>query len=163
MTYLGNIACKYSGKKVQIGNNLSSAFFGSARLFYGDSPMDRLAEERVKYEQRHTTTGCKITHMIGVPLIVLSVPMLLFSRKKALAMFGIGWTLQFSGHMLFEKNSPVFVEDPFNPYTYLTAVLFMRDEWVRVLSGQRPVNAANPDDVELDDDAVDTELRRKSA
>lgn len=93
---------------------------------------DRLAQERAKYEAHHTTTGCKITHMIGVPMIALSVPVFFFSRKGAAALFGAGWVLQFSGHLIFEKNSPVFLEDPLNPYTYAAALLFVRDEWLNV-------------------------------
>ncbi len=94
--------------------------------------MDKLAQERAKYASRHTTIGCKVTHMIGVPMIALSLPVLFFNRRGALTLFGAGWVLQFAGHLIFEKNSPVFLEDPLNPYTYAAALLFVQDEWLTV-------------------------------
>lgn len=94
--------------------------------------MNRLDQERANYEAQHTTPGCKLTHMIGVPMIVLSLPVFFFSRRSAATLFGVGWLLQFSGHLIFEKNNPVFLENPGNPYTYLAALLFVRDEWLNV-------------------------------
>lgn len=91
--------------------------------------MDNFEADRAKYESNHTTPGCRITHMFGVPMIILSVPVFFFNRKGGLTLLGIGWVLQFYGHLVFEKNSPVFLESPFNPNTYLSALSLVGDEW----------------------------------
>jgi hypothetical protein len=95
------------------------------------------------YREQHSTLGCKITHMFGVPLIALSLPMFLVHWPTALTMAVIGWILQFIGHYVFQKNSPVFFGNPLNPYTYITAVLFVADEWYRLLSGKSLAERAN--------------------
>ena len=87
------------------------------------------------YRQEHRTVGCKISHMIGVPTIVASLLVVWLNWQVGLAMFIFGWTLQFVGHRFFERNKPVLAEDPRNPYTYLSAIVFVGQEWVHVLSG----------------------------
>lgn len=88
------------------------------------------------YRQNHRTLGCKVTHMFGIPLIILTLPVLFFSWKIALGCFVIGWALQLIGHYVFEKNQPVFLADPVNPLTYFYAVIFVGEEWVKLLSGK---------------------------
>lgn len=77
--------------------------------------------------------GCKITHLFGVPMIALSFPMLLFNRKKAVALFGCGWFLQFLGHFVFEHNKPVLLTRGRSPLTLLSALVFVGQEWVDTL------------------------------
>lgn len=96
-----------------------------------------LAEQRRHYRQNHRSVGCKITHMIGVPLIVLSLPAIFFlGWQWALGAFVLGWMFQLAGHALFEKNQPVFLSQPSNPVTYLYAIVFVLEEWVQLLSGK---------------------------
>jgi uncharacterized membrane protein YGL010W len=90
-----------------------------------------------RYRQEHRTVGCRITHMIGVPTILTSLVVVWLHWQVGLAMFIFGWSLQFAGHRYFERNKPVLAEDPRNPYTYLSAVVFVAHEWVTVLSGRR--------------------------
>ncbi len=89
------------------------------------------------YRQEHRTVGCKITHMIGVPMIAGSLVVIWPNWQIGLAMFIVGWIFQFAGHRFFERNKPVLAEDPRNPYTYLSAIVFVSQEWAHVLSGHR--------------------------
>lgn len=68
--------------------------------------MRALLEE---YELNHQTSACKATHAVGIPLIVLSVPLLFFNRRRALSFFALGWALQFVGHAM-EGKRPKFFE-----------------------------------------------------
>jgi uncharacterized membrane protein YGL010W len=87
------------------------------------------------YRAEHRTAGCRITHMIGVPSIVASLPMLGWNWRIGLAMFIVGWILQFSGHRYFERNKPVLMANPKNPLTYLSALIFVMQEWLHVVTG----------------------------
>lgn len=91
-------------------------------------------EHRLMYRSQHRTVGCKITHMFGVPMIVVSLVMFFFAWKLAVALFLAGWTLQFIGHFVFEKNKPVLFQDPTNPLTYFYAVVFVGEEWWRLIT-----------------------------
>lgn len=129
------------------------------------------------YRAGHQTLGCRITHMIGIPMImaslvafilysiiplqivglithcafsqttlssflfcwrvalpnilkdVLVMPGLLVNLYSGIALFTVGWFLQFLGHVAFEKNSPLFLNNPFNPLSYTTAVIFTAQEY----------------------------------
>jgi uncharacterized membrane protein YGL010W len=94
-------------------------------------------EKRLAYYQsQHRTVGCKVTHMIGIPIIALSIPMFLIKRKLAMQMHLIGWVLQFIGHYVYEHNKPVLLETK-DPLMVLAALQFCRDEWVRALKGRQ--------------------------
>lgn len=95
--------------------------------------MDFEAHRRL-YREQHSTVGCKVTHMFGVPTIVVSLIMLAFNWKLAIALFVVGWALQFIGHFVFEKNKPVLFSDPKNPLTYFYAVVFVAEEWWKLIT-----------------------------
>jgi len=82
------------------------------------------------YRSQHTTMGCRMTHLLGVPMICLSIPMFFFDWKRALVLFSGGWFLQFIGHFVFEKNKPVLLSDNRHPYTLLSALIFVGTEWL---------------------------------
>jgi uncharacterized membrane protein YGL010W len=98
------------------------------------------------YANQHTTLGCRITHMIGVPMIMASlVGLVRLSATGAwnsdFVVLGasalclvVGWIWQFAGHFFFEKNSPVFLSNPLNLYNYTSAVIFVAQEWGRVVT-----------------------------
>ncbi len=97
-------------------------------------------DDRLQYYQsQHRTLGCKITHMVGVPIIALSFPVYLFNRRLANQMQQIGWSLQFIGHFVFEHNKPVFLQKR-DPFTVLAAVVFVAHEWQLALGGQQILN-----------------------
>jgi uncharacterized membrane protein YGL010W len=97
--------------------------------------MQSLHAHMAHYRAEHRTVGCRITHMIGIPTIVASLPTLVLDWRVGLAMFVGGWILQFAGHRFFERNRPVLMADPKNPLTYLAALIFVGQEWLSVLTG----------------------------
>lgn len=56
-------------------------------------------------------------HLVGIPLIVLSLPLALAALlvpallPPALTLFVLGWLLQFAGHAI-EGKPPEFLQDP---------------------------------------------------
>lgn len=98
--------------------------------------MDKFRAHMELYRHEHQTLGCKLTHMFGVPMIVASLPTVFFHWQAAIALFVVGWILQFVGHYVFEKNKPVLMADPKNPFTYFAAFVFVSEEWGRLLTGK---------------------------
>lgn len=96
------------------------------------------------YKSQHKTLGCKITHMIGVPMIALSVPMLLISPRRSANLFAGGWALQFLGHYVFEKNSPVVLTDYRNPMVMLAALNYVAEGWGRLFRGLPLIESKSP-------------------
>lgn len=89
----------------------------------------KLDEYRSHYRAKHTTTGCRLSHMFGVPVILLSIVTLLFAWKIGLVMMVSGWLMLWLGHLLFEGNRPALWSEASNPLIYLAAVLFVGEEW----------------------------------
>jgi uncharacterized membrane protein YGL010W len=107
--------------------------------------MSPLWAHMAHYRAEHRTVGCRITHMIGVPIIVASLSMLVWNWRVGLAMFVIGWTMQFAGHRYFERNKPVLMADPKNPLTYVAALIFVAQEWLYIFGGRWLVQAMPQD------------------
>jgi uncharacterized membrane protein YGL010W len=63
------------------------------------------------YKAKHQHPLNRVSHSIGIPLIVLSIPLFLFYWKWALTLFVVGWVLQFIGHAI-EGNQPAFFRNP---------------------------------------------------
>lgn len=63
------------------------------------------------YKAKHRHPLNRLTHSIGIPLIVVSLPLFFFSWRWALALFIVGWILQFIGHAI-EGNQPAFFRNP---------------------------------------------------
>lgn len=69
-----------------------------------------------QYGQSHQNPFNRLCHTLGIPLIALSIPLFLaacFLRglwPVPLAMFVIGWALQFAGHYA-EGKPPEFFKD----------------------------------------------------
>jgi len=99
--------------------------------------MNSFQTHMAHYRAEHRTLGCKITHMIGVPMITAAFPVLFFNWRWAVALFVIGWVFQFAGHRFFEHNRPVLMADLSNPLTYFSALVFVAQEWAQVLRGRR--------------------------
>jgi len=72
------------------------------------SPFQRLLES---YRRDHQHPMNRATHMVGIPMIVVSLPLFLFNFWWALGLFVVGWIFQFIGHA-FEGNQPSFFRDP---------------------------------------------------
>jgi uncharacterized membrane protein YGL010W len=65
--------------------------------------------ERYKRDHQHPMN--KLTHAVGIPMIVVSLGVVFFSWEWALMLFVVGWILQFIGHY-FEGNPPSFLKNP---------------------------------------------------
>jgi uncharacterized membrane protein YGL010W len=63
------------------------------------------------YKAKHRHPLNKLTHSIGIPMIVISLPLFFFNWRWALALFVVGWILQFIGHAV-EGNQPAFFKNP---------------------------------------------------
>jgi uncharacterized membrane protein YGL010W len=81
-------------------------------MFFGRSWDDWIAD----YERSHYHPFNRASHAVGIPLIVVSLPLLLvgaWSRSLLLvgaALFMVGWLLQFLGHLV-ERKPPEFFRD----------------------------------------------------
>jgi uncharacterized membrane protein YGL010W len=64
------------------------------------------------YKAKHQHPVNKLMHSIGIPMIVVSLPLFFFSWRWALGLFIIGWILQLVGHAV-EGNRPAFIKNPF--------------------------------------------------
>jgi uncharacterized membrane protein YGL010W len=93
-------------------------------------PRQSLREYITQYQQGHTKLGTKLTHMVGIPMIVASFPAALVSPPVAGGLFVGGWALQIAGHSLFEKNKPAFFADP---YYLLVGPVWVAVEWLELL------------------------------
>lgn len=63
------------------------------------------------YKAKHTHPLNRLTHNIGIPMIVISLVALFFNWRWALLLFVVGWILQFLGHLI-EGNQPAFFRNP---------------------------------------------------
>ena len=92
-------------------------------------PQRSLREYLAQYHQEHTKLGTKLTHMIGIPMIVASLPTALVNPPVAGGLFVGGWALQLLGHKVFEKNKPSFLSDP---YYLLVGPVWVAAEWMQL-------------------------------
>jgi uncharacterized membrane protein YGL010W len=61
------------------------------------------------YRVYHDDPLCEATHLVGIPMIVASLPWMLVP-PVGLTLFSAGWTLQVLGH-LSKGNPPKFLSD----------------------------------------------------
>jgi hypothetical protein len=102
------------------------SYDGSAMNFL---PQRSLREYLGVYKQEHTHLGTKLTHMVGIPMIVASVPTAFVNPPLAGGLFVGGWALQFIGHAVFEKSKPSFFADP---YYLLVGPVWVAAEWAEL-------------------------------
>jgi|SRR5215813_13199847 len=63
------------------------------------------------YKAKHRHRLNRLSHAIGIPLIIISLPLFFFKWRWALAIFIVGWIFQFAGHLI-EGNQPAFFQNP---------------------------------------------------
>jgi uncharacterized membrane protein YGL010W len=63
------------------------------------------------YKAKHRHPLNRLSHTIGIPMIVVSAPLFFFNWRWALALFIVGWIFQFVGHAV-EGNQPAFLKNP---------------------------------------------------
>jgi uncharacterized membrane protein YGL010W len=98
-------------------------------------PKHTLREYIALYQGEHTKLGTRLTHMVGIPMIVLSFPTAVFNPPAAAGLFVGGWALQFVGHYVFEGNKPAFYGDP---YYLLVGPVWVATEWMQLLGLEVP-------------------------
>ena len=64
------------------------------------------------YKAKHQHPLNRLTHSIGIPMIVISLPLVFFNWRWAVGLFVLGWIFQFIGHAI-EGNQPAFFKNPF--------------------------------------------------
>jgi uncharacterized membrane protein YGL010W len=73
--------------------------------------MTRLEKMIDDYKRDHQHPMNKATHMVGIPMIIASLPLMFFVPPVGIGLFVLGWILQFIGHA-FEGKPPSFFRDP---------------------------------------------------
>src|SRR5690349_1117031 len=63
------------------------------------------------YKSKHQHALNRLSHSIGIPLLLVSLLILFFNWRWAEAIFVFGWILQFLGHAI-EGNQPAFFKNP---------------------------------------------------
>ena len=63
------------------------------------------------YNRDHQNKVNRALHSVGIPMIVVSLPILPFNPLLGSSLFVVGWILQFIGHA-FEGKAPSFFRDP---------------------------------------------------
>ena len=93
-----------------------------------------------EYSESHQHPLNRLTHTFGIPIILLSLPVLMAGMVwhrllwVGAALFVGGWLLQFLGHVI-EGNKPAFLTNP--------AHVFVAPLWMaRKIFGTRPEKAA---------------------
>lgn len=82
------------------------------KTFFGKSWDDWISE----YAESHQHPKNRLCHTIGIPLILLSLPLMLLGiwntnlLMPGFSLFVIGWVFQFVGHM-YEGKPPEFFRD----------------------------------------------------
>lgn len=66
------------------------------------------------YKQNHQHPINRAIHTVGVPLIVLSMPIMVFNRNLGLGLWIFGWVIQFIGHGI-EGSSPAILSKGASP------------------------------------------------
>ncbi len=123
-------------------------------MFSLPRPQKSLREYMTQYASEHTKLGTKITHMIGIPMIVASIPTAVVNPPLAGGLFVGGWALQFAGHYFFEKEKPSFLSDP---YYLLIGPVWVAVEYAELFGLPIPEALSPLDEMEPGVHAVRTE------
>src|SRR4051812_32574904 len=68
------------------------------------------AEKMDYYRAQHTTRGIRATHLVGIPGVAFSLPVVLIRPRVGVPVFLASWALQVTGHLMFEDNSPALTK-----------------------------------------------------
>ena len=106
-------------------------------------------EKLAYYRSQHTTRGVRATHLVGIPTVAASLPLIAARWRVGLPLFLGGWALQVLGHRVFEKNSPALTKGFF---TYqFCGLAFWCEEMADLIAGRSDLLARGSED----DDASD--------
>lgn len=102
-----------------------------------------------EYKRDHTHPINKATHMIGIPMIILSLGLMFFNPVAAAGLFILGWIFQFIGHA-FEGKPPSFMKDP--KFLLVGATWYLQKAF-SILTG-RPFEEPQPEEAGASDGLV---------
>ena len=94
--------------------------------------MTKLEKMIDDYKRDHQHPMNKATHMVGIPMIIASLPLMFFVPPVGIGLFVLGWILQFVGHA-FEGKPPSFFRDP--SFLLVGATWYVKRTWSK-LTGQ---------------------------
>lgn len=95
----------------------------------------KLERNLAYYRSRHLTPGCRLSHLLGIPTLLLAPVVFLFNPKAAVRMLALGFVFQVGGHFIFEKNRPVLFETK-EPLTLVSAIIFTIEQVTDVFTGE---------------------------
>ena len=109
-------------------------------------------EKMAYYRSQHTTAGIRATHLVGIPAVAASLPIMATRPRIGVPLFLGGWALQVLGHKVFEKNNPALSKGFF---TYqFCGLAFWCEEMAELIAGRSPLLGGRGSDG--DDDSVET-------
>jgi uncharacterized membrane protein YGL010W len=98
-------------------------------------PSAPFAEKMAYYRSQHRSRGVRRTHLVGIPTVLFSLPLIPARPEIGLPMFLGGWAIQIAGHKLFERNNPALTG---GPITYqLTGLAFWCEEVGELIARRR--------------------------
>ena len=100
-------------------------------------------EKMAYYRSQHTTRGIRATHLVGIPAVAASLPLMAARPKVGVPLFLAGWTLQVLGHKVFEKNNPSLTKG-FLTYQFC-GLAFWCEEMADIVAGRSAVLGAGDD------------------
>lgn len=92
------------------------------------------AEKMAYYRSQHTTPGIRATHLVGIPGVAVSLPLLVARPRVGVPMFVASWALQVLGHTAFEKNRPALTKG-FLTYQFC-GLAFWCEEMADIVAGR---------------------------
>jgi uncharacterized membrane protein YGL010W len=100
------------------------------------------AEKMAYYRSQHTTKGVRATHLVGIPGVAFSMPVMATRPRVGLPLFAASWALQVVGHKVFEKNKPALSKG-FLTYQFC-GLAFWCEEMVNLVAGKGMEGADQP-------------------
>lgn len=77
-----------------------------------------------KYRQDHTHPINHVMHVgMGWPMVGAALLLLPFKPLWSLALFFGGYAIMFTGHFVFEKNTPTILKHPSTPFVMAWSVI----------------------------------------
>ncbi len=95
---------------------------------------DSFAAKMAFYRSQHTSRGIRLTHLVGIPGVAFSLPLVVARPRVGVAMFAASWAVQVAGHALVEHNRPALTR---GPLTYqLCGLAHWCEEVAELLAGR---------------------------
>jgi len=92
------------------------------------------ADKMAYYRSQHTTKGVRASHLVGIPGVAFSLPIVCVRPRLGVPLFLASWALQIAGHVTFEGNSPA-LSKRFLTYQFC-GLAFWCEEMVDLVSGK---------------------------